>query len=75
MFLGVPQNTTKSHLVFTALFCFAPFSVFSSSISAPYFDGFSRAYEVKIRPLSEFSEGDILGGVDVPPPPPQKKNY
>jgi hypothetical protein len=36
MFLGGPQNTIKSHLVFTALFCFAPFSVFSSSMSAPY---------------------------------------
>jgi hypothetical protein len=32
--LGGPQNTIKSHLVFTALFCFAPFSVFSSRISA-----------------------------------------
>jgi hypothetical protein len=31
-----PQNTIKSHLVFTALFCFAPFSVFFSRMSAPY---------------------------------------
>jgi hypothetical protein len=30
MLLGGPQNTIKNHLVFTALFCFAPFSVFSS---------------------------------------------
>jgi hypothetical protein len=36
MLLGVPQNTIKSHLVFTALFCFAPFSVYSSRMSAPY---------------------------------------
>jgi hypothetical protein len=36
MLLGGPQNTIKSHLVFTALFCFAPFSVFSSRMSAPY---------------------------------------
>jgi hypothetical protein len=36
MLLGGPQNTFKSHLVFTALFCFAPFSVFSSHMSAPY---------------------------------------
>jgi hypothetical protein len=35
MLLGGPQNTIKSHLVFTALFCFAPFSVFSSRMSAP----------------------------------------
>jgi hypothetical protein len=34
MLLGGPQNTIKSHLVFTALFCFAPFSVFSSRMSA-----------------------------------------
>jgi hypothetical protein len=34
--LGGPQNTIKSHLVFTALFCFAPFSVFFSRMSAPY---------------------------------------
>jgi hypothetical protein len=33
MLLGGPQNTIKSHLVFTALFCFAPFSVFSSCMS------------------------------------------
>jgi hypothetical protein len=33
--LGRPQNTIKSHLVFTALFCFAPFSVLSSRMSAP----------------------------------------
>jgi hypothetical protein len=31
MLLGGPQNTIKSHLVFTALFCFAPFSVFLQS--------------------------------------------
>jgi hypothetical protein len=37
MLLGGPQNTIKSHLVFTALFCFAPFSVFSSRLSAPYY--------------------------------------
>jgi hypothetical protein len=36
MLLGRPQNTIKGHLVFTALFCFAPFSVFSSRMSAPY---------------------------------------
>jgi hypothetical protein len=36
MLLGGPQNTIKSHLVFNALFCFAPFSVFSSRMSAPY---------------------------------------
>jgi hypothetical protein len=36
MLLGGPQNTIKSHLLFTALFCFAPFSVFSSRMSAPY---------------------------------------
>jgi hypothetical protein len=36
MLLGGPQNTIKSHLVFTALFCFAAFSVFSSRMSAPY---------------------------------------
>jgi hypothetical protein len=36
MLLGGPQNTIKSHLVFTALFCFAPFSVFSSRMSTPY---------------------------------------
>jgi hypothetical protein len=36
MLLGGPQNTIKSHLVFTALFCFAPFSVFFSRMSAPY---------------------------------------
>jgi hypothetical protein len=36
MLLGEPKNTIKSHLVFTALFCFAPFSVFSSRMSAPY---------------------------------------
>jgi hypothetical protein len=36
MLLGGPQNTIKSHLVFTALFCLAPFSVFSSRMSAPY---------------------------------------
>jgi hypothetical protein len=36
MLLGEPQNTIKSHLVFTALFCFAPFSVFSSRMSAPH---------------------------------------
>jgi hypothetical protein len=36
MLLGGPQNTIKSHLVFTALFCFAPFSVFSSRMSAPH---------------------------------------
>jgi hypothetical protein len=36
MLLGRPQNTIKNHLVFTALFCFAPFSVFSSLMSAPY---------------------------------------
>jgi hypothetical protein len=34
--LGGPQNTIKSHLVFTALFCFAPFSVFFSRMSAPH---------------------------------------
>jgi hypothetical protein len=34
MLLGGPQNTIKSQLVFTALFCFAPFSVFSSRMSA-----------------------------------------
>jgi hypothetical protein len=38
MLLGGPQNTIKSHLVFTALFCFATFSVFSSCMSAPYWD-------------------------------------
>jgi hypothetical protein len=37
MMLGGHQNTIKSHLVFTALFCFAPFSVFSSCMSAPYY--------------------------------------
>jgi hypothetical protein len=31
MLLGGPQN-----MVFTALFCFAPLSVFSSRMSAPY---------------------------------------
>jgi hypothetical protein len=36
MLLGGPQNTIKSHLVFTALFCFTPFSVFSSRMSAPH---------------------------------------
>jgi hypothetical protein len=36
MLFGGPQNTIKSHLVFTALFCFAPFSVFSSRMSAPH---------------------------------------
>jgi hypothetical protein len=36
MLLGGRQNTIKSQLVFTALFCFAPFSVFSSRMSAPY---------------------------------------
>jgi hypothetical protein len=36
MLLGGPQNTIKSHLVFTVLFCSAPFSVFSSCMSAPY---------------------------------------
>jgi hypothetical protein len=36
MLLGEPHNTIKSHLVFTALFCFAPFSVFSSRMSAPH---------------------------------------
>jgi hypothetical protein len=36
MLSGGPQNTIKSHLVFTALFCFAPFSVFFSRMSAPY---------------------------------------
>jgi hypothetical protein len=36
MLLGGPQNTIKCHLVFTTLFCFAPFSVFSSRMSAPY---------------------------------------
>jgi hypothetical protein len=36
MLLGGPQNNIKSHLVFTALFCFAPFSVFSSRMSAPH---------------------------------------
>jgi hypothetical protein len=36
MLLGGHQLTFKSHLVFTALFCFAPFSVFSSRMSAPY---------------------------------------
>jgi hypothetical protein len=36
MLLGGPQNTIKGHLLFTALFCFAPFSVFSSRMSAPY---------------------------------------
>jgi hypothetical protein len=36
MLLGGPQNTIKSHLVFTALFCFASFSVFSCRLSAPY---------------------------------------
>jgi hypothetical protein len=35
MWLGGPQNTIKSHLYFTALFCFAPFSVFFSRMSAP----------------------------------------
>jgi hypothetical protein len=34
MLLEGPQNTIKSHLVFTALFCFAPFSVFFSRMSA-----------------------------------------
>jgi hypothetical protein len=41
MLLGEPQNTIKSHLLFTALFCFAPFSVFSSRMSAPYWDRLS----------------------------------
>jgi hypothetical protein len=36
MLLGGTQNTIKCHLLFTALFCFAPFSVFSSRMSAPY---------------------------------------
>jgi hypothetical protein len=36
MLLGGPQNTIKSHLVFTALFCFAPFSIFFSRMSAPH---------------------------------------
>jgi hypothetical protein len=31
LLLGGPQNTIKSHLVFTALFCLAPFSVFLQS--------------------------------------------
>jgi hypothetical protein len=35
MLLEGPQNTIKSHLVFTALFCFAPFSVFFSRMSGP----------------------------------------
>jgi hypothetical protein len=35
MLLRAPQNTIKSHLVFTALFCFAPFSVLSSCMSVP----------------------------------------
>jgi hypothetical protein len=38
MLLRGPQNTIESHLVFTALFCFAPFSIFSSCMSAPYLD-------------------------------------
>jgi hypothetical protein len=36
MLLGGPQNTIQNHLVFTALLCFAPFSVFSSRMSAPF---------------------------------------
>jgi hypothetical protein len=42
MLLGGPQNTIKSHLVFTALFCFAPFSVFSSRMSAPHWFSISQ---------------------------------
>jgi hypothetical protein len=42
MLLGGPQNTIKSHLVFTALFCFSPFSVFSSRMSAPYCGGLPK---------------------------------
>jgi hypothetical protein len=36
MLLGGPQNTIKNYLVLIALFCFAPFYVFSSRMSAPY---------------------------------------
>jgi hypothetical protein len=35
MLLGGPHNTIKTYLVFTALFFFAPFSVFSSRMSEP----------------------------------------
>jgi hypothetical protein len=38
MLLGGPQNTLKSKLVCTILFCLAPFSVFSGRMSAPYFN-------------------------------------
>jgi hypothetical protein len=43
--LGGPQNTIKSHLVFTALFCFAPFSVFFSRMSAPYYVGLLQSVQ------------------------------
>jgi hypothetical protein len=50
MLLGGPQNTIKSHLVFTALFCFAPFSVFSSRMSAPHCE-----YTHKTTPLDRLN--------------------
>jgi hypothetical protein len=35
VFVGI-HTTIKSPLVFSALFCFDPFSVFSSRMSLPY---------------------------------------
>jgi hypothetical protein len=49
MLLGGPQNTIKSHLVFTALFCFAPFSVFFSRMSAPHSHSVSHLSEIVVR--------------------------
>jgi hypothetical protein len=54
MLLGGPQNTIKSHLVFTALFCFAPFSVFSSRMSAPYLS--ERKIVGRLLNASSFSD-------------------
>jgi hypothetical protein len=44
MLLGGPQNTIKSHLVFTALFCFAPFSVFLTEAERVVIDGIYDKY-------------------------------
>jgi hypothetical protein len=35
MLLGGPQSTIKSHMIFSVLFCFAPFSIFSGRMGAP----------------------------------------
>jgi hypothetical protein len=51
MLLGGPQNTIKSHLVFTALFCFAPFSVFSSRICAPHSEDIRFRFKATLRCL------------------------